>query len=172
MAFKHVILIAAILLAVVLVVGLILCRPMGPENYARGIFNFGAVREAYVRAWTQDPETPPAEVLRFQEDSSVITHLTELFDGRGFGRTPGTLFSDELPEAQPGDMCWEVTFRCTATGSWLSASYTGGGLVLSGADESVVTTQDKEQWAEEVYSYILTLYPEPEEPQEPEEPAE
>ncbi len=170
MSGKQVVTIVLILLAAVLVVGLILCRPMAATNYADGIFNFAAVDGVFLWGWEYAPEgTAPEELLISAEDKA-LTSLTELFEGRGFGMTPGGLFSQKLPEPQAGDICWRVTFHCTVSDSTLTAEYQGGVLRLSGNGETVVTTQDKSSWARRVFTLIESMYPEPE--PEPEEGAD
>ena len=168
MAFKHIVLIVVILLTAVLVVGLILCRPMGGANYAGGTFSFDAVTEIFVWAYEEQGDGADIQALPVT-GSRAMKNIISFFDGRGFGRTPGSLFSHTAPTAQPGDRCWGVTFKCAATGSALTVEYTGGTLRLIGAEPVRVTTQDKDEWAEEVYELLIPLYPEPEpEPTEPE----
>ncbi len=161
MSRKQTVLVAAILLSVILVVGLILCRPMGPERYASGIFNFAAVSNAAVSAEIFDPTGARAEALILTGDDAALKRLTELFDGKGFGMTPAGLFSDKLPDPTEGDICWSVTFSCTISDSTLTAEYVGGKLRLTGDSATVVTTQDLDGWARKVYDVIESLYPEP-----------
>lgn len=162
MSLKHVLTILSILLIAVLVVGLILCRPMSPENYASGVFNFEAVSDVTVSAWEYDPQAPRPAHLLIKSDDSAAKALRELFEDRGFGRTPGSILSDDSPEAGPGDICWSVTFHCTISQSTLTAEYTGGTLRLTGDGAVTVTTQNKDAWARQVYDLIVPLYPEPE----------
>lgn len=169
MTLKNAIIIIAILLAMVLTVGLILCRPMAAENYASGVFNFAAVSEITVRAWTEDPEAPGVVPMTITEDDGSFDDIIECFDLRGFGRTPGGIFSSDAPTPAPGDKCWRLTFRCSIADSYLTVEYTGGKLRLIGTEPVRVTTQDKDEWAEEIYELLIPLYPEPEpEPTEPE----
>ena len=165
MAFKHIVLIVVILLTAVLVVGLILCRPMGGANYAGGTFSFDAVTEIFVWAYEEQGDGADIQALPVT-GSRAMKNMISFFDGRGFGRTPGSLFSHTAPTAQPGDKCWGVTFKCAATGSTLTAEYTGGVLTLTGRETAAVTTQDKDAWAGQLYETIAALYPEPEPPAE------
>lgn len=168
MSLKHAVIIVSILLTALLVTGLILCRPMGPENYASGVFNFAAVSELSARAWQEAAGAPEAQWLAIEPDSDAFEDLTEAFENRGFGRTLGSIFSEKAPAAQEGDICWAVTFRCGISQSSLTAEYTGGVLRLSGSGTVTVTTQDKSEWAKDVYDTLISLYPEPEPEPEPE----
>lgn len=169
MSGKQAVTVVLILLAAVLVVGLVLCRPMAAENYADGIFNFSAVDGVYVWGWEYDPEGTAPEELLVDAQNRNLTELTELFDDKGFGMTPGGLFSQKLPAPRAGDVCWRVIFHCTVSDSSLTAEYQGGVLRLSGNGQTVVTTQDKSAWARRVFALIDALYPEPEPEPEPEE---
>ncbi len=170
MSGKQVMIIVLILLIAILVVGLVLCRPMAAENYAKGIFNFAAVDGVYVWGWEYDPEGTAPEELLLNSENRALSELVELFDGKGFGMTPGGLFSQKLPEPRAGDDCWRVIFHCTVSDSFLTAEYQGGVLRLSGNGETVVATQDKSSWARRVFTLIDSLYPEPEpEPEEGED---
>ncbi len=168
MSLKNAAIIIAILLIVILVVGLILCRPMAVENYADGIFNFAAVSDITVRAWTEDPEAPGTVPMTVDKEDGVFDDLIDEFTRRGFGRTPGSIFSNAAPRPEPGDMCWRLTFRCTISQSTLTVEYTGGVLRLIGGEAVTVTTQDKEEWAKEIYELLIPLYPQPEPEPEPE----
>lgn len=162
MSLKHTLTVLIILLIAVAVVGLVLCRPMSAERYARGVFNLAAVDGAYVTAWEYDPEgTEPEELLLNTEDRT-LTRLTDLFDGKGFGMTPAGLFDHELPEPQAGDICWRVTLQCTISDSSLTAEYRGGELMLTGSSSTLVAAQDKDEWAQDVFDLIAPLFPEPE----------
>lgn len=162
MSGKNVLTIAAILLLVVLTVALVILRPMAAENYASGTFNFDAVSEIYVSAWESGPEASPAWLLITGDDPG-FDELIDLVDGKGFGRSPGSLFSE--PDDTPGDgsICWNISFRCAVSGSRLDLSFAGGVLRLTGNKSVTVTTQNKDEWAREVFDLILPLYPEPEE---------
>ncbi len=161
MSLKQAALVAVILLLIVLVVGLVLCRPMGPEHYASGIFNFAAVSDARVSAYTASPESTRGETVRLSAGDAPLDRLVELFDGRGFGMTPAGLFSDRLPQPETGDLCWSVTFNCTISDSSLTAEYAGGKLRLTGDSATVVTGQNLDSWAKQVYEVIAALYPQP-----------
>ncbi len=167
MSGKQIVTVVLILLIAVMVVGLVLCRPMAADNYADGIFNFAAVDGIYVWAWEFDPEGTEPEELLVDSENRALSDIVERFDGKGFGMTPGGLFSRGLPEPEAGDICWRVVFRCTLSDSSLTAEYQGGVLRLSGNGETVVTTQDKSSWARQVFDLIESLYPEPE-PEPPE----
>ncbi len=162
MSLKHTLTVLLILLIAVAVVGLVLCRPMSAERYAKGVFNLAAVDGAYVTAWEYAPEgTEPEELLLNTEDRT-LSRLTDLFDGKGFGMTPGGLFDHELPEPEAGDICWRVTLQCTVSDSSLTAEYRGGELMLTGSGSTLVTAQDKDEWARDVFDLIAPLFPEPE----------
>ena len=160
MSLRHAALIAVILLAALLVVGLILLRPMAPENYADGVFSFDAVTQAYVTAGTFQYDSA-ASVLTVTADDPALQELVDLFDGRGFGRTAGSLFSQAEPVSRVGDRYWSVTFLCSISQSTLTAELVGSTLRLTGADTVTVTTQNRDGWAREVGDLILSLYPEP-----------
>lgn len=162
MSVKNILTILAILLLVVLAVGLVILRPMAAENYASGSFSFEAVSEIVVRAWESVPEADPVW-LTITEDGQGFDELIDLVDGRGFGRSPGSLFSQ--PDATPreGDFCWDISFHCAVSGGRLELRWSGGVLQIAGDETVTVTTQDKDDWARRVFDLILPLYPEPQE---------
>ncbi len=162
MSVKNLFTILAILLLVVLVVALVILRPMGPENYAAGAFSFEAVSEITVRAWMAGPEAEP-EWLRVTPDDPAFEKLTDLVDGKGFGRSPGSLFSEPDLTPEEGELCWNIRFLCAVSGGSLELNYTGGVLQIIGDETVTVTAQDKDAWAKQVFDTILPLYPEPEE---------
>lgn len=155
--------IAVILIVALAVVGLILLRPMAPENYAEGRFSFDAVTQINVAAGTFEYGST-ATALAIESGSEEFDKLVDSFDGRGFGRTPASLFSNKEPINRVGDIYWTVTFYCGLTGGTLTVRYIGGDLRISGDGSTAVTTQDKLTWANSVHDYILSLYPDPEEP--------
>lgn len=161
MSVKNILTVVAILLIVVLAVGLVICRPMAAKNYASGIFNFEAVSEIRVRAWEGDAGDT-AEWLVLTEDDPGFRALIDLTDGKGFGRAPGSLFSEPDGGAADGDRCWQVSFLCALSGGQLDMRFSGDILRLAGDKTVTVTTQDKSSWAGRVYDLILSLYPEPE----------
>lgn len=169
MTGRHAALIAAILLIALGAVGLVLLRPMAPENYASGAFDFEAVTDIRASAGIFSYDSLAAILAVGPEDEEAVEKLTGFFEGKGFGRTPGSLFSKKPPVSRVGDIYWTVTFTCGTTGASLSAEYRGGDLRLTGGESVAVTAQDKDTWARRVYEYILSLYPEPEEPEPPEE---
>lgn len=166
MSARHAAVIAAILLAALAAVGLVLLRPMAPENYAAGDFSFDAVTYIRVTAGTFAYGVTSRE-LTVEPEDDAFDGLVGFFDGKGFGRTPASLFSVGEPVSRVGDIYWSVTFLCGDTGGSLTADYRGGDLRLTGAGTVAVTAQDKDGWARRVHAAILALMPEPEEPEEP-----
>lgn len=162
MSVKNILTILAILLLVVLAVGLVIFRPMAAENYAAGSFSFEAVSEIRVRAWEAGPEVKPVW-LRITEDDPGFEELVDLVDGKGFGRSPGSLFSEPDVSPAEGGLCWDVSFFCSVSGGSLDLSFCGDVLQITGDGTVTVTTQRKDAWAREVFDTILPLYPEPEE---------
>lgn len=161
MSLKSLLTVVAILLVAVLTVGLIICRPMGPENYASGVFNFEAVSEVRAAAWDAAVDNNPSVFTLADEDPGIAS-LVKLIDGRGFGRSPGSLFSEPEPDYGEDSRCWMAVFSCAVSGSRLMVSYDGGILRLTGDGTVTVTTRDKEEWAQRMYALILSLYPAPE----------
>lgn len=159
MTAKQILTVVAIILSVLIVVGLILCRPMSSDSYAPGLFSFAAVSDITVSAGEYSDGSAPPEELVLTEDDPAFDRLIGLFDVRGFGMTPAGLFSDSLPALGNGDVFWSVTFNCRVSGSTLTAEYAGGKLRLTGRSSTLVTTQDKEEWAMDVYGVISPLYP-------------
>ena len=167
MSGRHAAIIAAILVAALLAVGLILLRPMAPENYAAGVFSFEAVTEIQVSAGTYALDSAAA-VLSVGPEDEAFEELIGFFDGKGFGRTFGSLFSSEPPVARVGDPCFRVTFLCGGNGASLTAVCQGADLRLTGDTTVAVTAQNKESWCARVHDAILALYPEPVPEPEPE----
>ena len=158
MSLKSLLTVAAILLIAVLTVGLVICRPMGPENYASGVFNFEAVTEVRAAAWDAGLDQNPS-VFTLEAEDPGIEALIKLTDGRGFGRAPGSLFSEPEPDYEEKSHCWMAVFTCAVSNSRLMVSYDGGVLRLTGSETVTVTAQDKSEWAERMYTLILSLYP-------------
>lgn len=166
MSGRHAAIIAAILVAALLAVGLILLRPMAPENYAAGEFHFEAVTEIRVSAGTYALDSA-APVLAVGPEDGAFAQLIDLFEGKGFGRTFVSLFSSKTPVARVGDPCFSVTFLCGGTGAALTAVCQGADLRLTGDTTVAVTAQNKASWCAKVHDAILALYPEPDPEPEP-----
>lgn len=162
MSVKNILTILAILLLVLFTVGLVIFRPMAAENYAAGSFSFDAVSDISVRAWQAGPEEAP-EWLQLTEDSPAFDRLIELVDGKGFGRSPGSLLSQPDSTPEEGELCWNLSFYCSVSGGKLDMSFSGGVLQIAGDETTAVTTQHKDAWVRQVFDTILPLYPEPEE---------
>ncbi len=172
MSGRHFFLILFILALAVLAVGLVLCRPMEADSYAPGGFSMEAVDGAYVWAYEEQGDGVPVTVLSL-EGGQELKDILSRFDGRGFGRTPASLFSDEAPSSFVGDRCWGVTLRCSVSGASLTFTFRGGALTISGGEQpATVLTQNKSTWASSIYDYILSLYPEPDPEPDPETPEE
>lgn len=160
MSGRQAAIIAAIVLTALVVVGLILLRPMSPEAYAQGDFSFEAVTEIRVSAGTFEYGAA-AQTLVIDPENEAFETLIGFFDGKGFGRTPLSVFSRKPPVKRVGDFYWSVTFLAL-NGASLTADYIGGDLRLGGEDSPALAAQDKLAWARELHDLILSLYPEPE----------
>ena len=155
MSLKNVLTVIAILLVAVLTVGLVIWRPMGPENYASGVFNFDAVTQIRASTWSVSNDSYDAGLVLAPEDEG-FEDIIDMVDGKGFGRAPGSLFSEPSPDPER-EHCWAVTFFCSVSDSSLLLYYEGGVLRISGEERMTVTTQNKDQWAEDMYALIRSL---------------
>lgn len=157
MSLKHVFLIVAILLTAILVVGLIYCRPMAASGYAYGVFNFDAVDEISIslRLHTQSGVDLHEAVLTDRDEG--FDGFIDLFDGRGFGRTVGSIFSKVDSGKAESDTRWRVSFSSSVSGASLTAVYVDGELFLVGDGEAEVTTNGKSEWTSRVLTSIKTL---------------
>ncbi len=155
MSLRHAALIALILAAAILVVGLIYARPVATASYGYGNFSFDSVEEITISLRRRSDGDIEEYMETISEKDEGFDELIELFDGRGFGRTVSSIFSPKDSAGAEREHRWRIYFSCPS-GS-LTVLSVDGTLFLSGEDEYEVTTNDKSELDGRVLQLLLEL---------------